>query len=206
MYLTQGFAAHLLEKKSPVKEKALHTKKISITDKLQPITFTISAKIRTFAAENDAAQDYTHDSHHGGSVADKSMFLYLVDRGEKSHGGRVKLKFRLERQSQHRLYVLTVKNKKLGAAESATPFQLSTFNLPIYGNSKFQAETATVAPVVAAEIGIDRRLNADVVVQIEAIASLGNKLEPVVRFTLVFILHAETSEYAALLEIVAGRA
>lgn len=34
---------------------------------------------------------HEYDIKTGGSVADKSMFLYLVDRGEKSHGGRVKL-------------------------------------------------------------------------------------------------------------------
>ncbi len=34
---------------------------------------------------------HEYDIKAGGSVADKSMFLYLVDRGEKSHGGRVKL-------------------------------------------------------------------------------------------------------------------
>lgn len=34
---------------------------------------------------------HEYDTKVGGSVADKSQYIYLVDQGEKSHGGRVKL-------------------------------------------------------------------------------------------------------------------
>lgn len=34
---------------------------------------------------------HEYDTKVGGSVADKSQYVYLVDQGEKSHGGRVKL-------------------------------------------------------------------------------------------------------------------